>query len=290
MTDLFIGVVSHRGSRFSQNQGEEGLAFRLAKALEGQGLSAAVQVNTEDSWTPEFLEVTPEVGRASAIASLEFEQIWDRYLKEGASSSVVARMRRSGEFQARRLKLELLSRSSEFSASSIAATRRLLNIELSHLHLWREGLASGAPWILILEDDGGCSDVEDLAAGLLALTSAEEPDWQYANISASFDASQLGIRHLLGPSPLRWQGGATRTILSASRPITNTVCAIVFGRELMAQIVSQFEQLPLEPVIPIDFKLNAALMALYSNEILGAGDCLLVEPAPIVQMSMHEMG
>ncbi|MDD2818494.1 MAG: hypothetical protein PHN51_06825 [Candidatus Nanopelagicales bacterium] len=290
MTDLFIGVVSHLGSRFSQNQEEGGLAFGLARALEMLGRSIEIQVNTLDAWSPEVLPLSPEVGRASAFASLDFEQTWDTYLNEGVSTSITARFRRSGEFQARRLKLGLAARSSSFASSSVAATRRLLNIELSHLHLWREGLASGAQWILILEDDGGCADLGDLSAGLDALLTADGADWLYANISASFDATQLGVRHLLTPSSLRWKGGAIRTIQSASRPISNTVCAIVYRREFLDEVVSQFELLPLEPVIPIDFKLNAALMALYANGKIKAGDCLQVEPAPIVQMSMHEMG
>ena len=58
----------------------------------------------------------------------------------------------------------------------------------------------------------------------------------------------------------------------------------------MTEIVSQFELLPISPVIPIDFKLNTVLMALFAHGFLDAGDCLQVEPAPIVQMSMHEMG
>ena len=290
MTDLFIGVVSHLGSRFSQNQGENGLAFRLSQALEAMGCSVEVQINTVDAWSPELLPITPEVGRASAMASLDFEQTWDRYLNKGNSGSFMARLRHSGEFQARRLKLGLAARSSSFTDSSMTATRRLLNIELSHLHLWREGLASGALWILILEDDGGCTDLEDLARGLTALMDSQGKAWQYANISASFDATQLGVRHLLTPSELRWEGGSIRTIQSASRPITNTVCAILFRSSLVTEIIAQFELLPISPVIPIDFKLNAALMSLFANGFLGAGDCLQVEPAPIVQMSMHEMG
>lgn len=290
MTDLFIGVVSHQGSRFPQNQGENGLAFGLSRALEARGHSVDVRVNTVDAWSPEVLPLTPEVGRASAFASLDFEQTWDRYLNEGNQVSFAARLRRSGEFQARHLKLGLAARSSSFADSSVAATRRLLNIELSHLHLWREGLGSGAPWILILEDDGGCVDLDDLAPGLNALMDSQDASWQYANISASFDATKLGVRHLLTPSSLRWEGGSIRTIQSASRPITNTVCAILYRSSLMTEIVSQFELLPISPVIPIDFKLNTVLMALFAHGFLDAGDCLQVEPAPIVQMSMHEMG
>ena len=110
MTDLFIGVVSHQGSRFSQNQGENGLAFGLSRALEARDCSTLVQINTVDAWSPEVLPLTPEEGRASAIASLDFEQTWDRYLNEGNPVSVAARLRRSGEFQARHLKLGLAAR------------------------------------------------------------------------------------------------------------------------------------------------------------------------------------
>lgn len=294
MTDLFIGLVSHEGSRYSINQGPSGLAMSLRDSLTGLGVSVQVAVNTRNDWTPEFLNITPEIAFASVEASLNFEQTWYAYLVESAGTGrPLSRLRKSLEFRARILKLRWRPRSRDFLNKSITGVQRLLNIELSHVFLWQSGIESGARWILIIEDDGGCEDIADLAGGLAGLIeNLDSPHIgsRYVNISTSFSASQLGVTHLLESAPIAWAGSETRIIQTASKPVTNTVCAILYSAGLIAQLLSEFESAPVSPVIPIDFKLNAALMALYANGKIKAGDCLQVEPAPIVQMSMHEMG
>lgn len=297
MTDLFIGVVSHQGSRFSQNQGEHGLAATLQRRLSDAGVATALVVNTQDSWSPELLQITPSIALASVSASLAFEQAWQRYLNEDSGTPFLARTRKFWEFRARRWALSYRSKKKRFAASSMKGVQRLANIELSHVDLWKQGVASGARWVLILEDDAGCADVEDLTAGLLGLMNPAASSSgeggvgrRYANISASFESHELGVDHLLSATELAWSGTMQRTIQAASRPVTNTVCAILYNAELLSLILTKFEELPFSPVIPIDFKLNEALIALFRQGQIGDGDCLQVEPAPIVQMSMHEMG
>ena len=296
MTDLFIGVVSHEGSRFALNQGENGLAFALQRALSASGVSSEIVVNTRNEWTPELLDINPAVALASARASLALEQTWQRYLDEETPSPFLIRARKFWEFRARRWALGLRSRKKTFGISSVTAVQRLANIELSHTHLWQQGIASGARWVLILEDDGGCTDIDDLAAGLVGLLGSTDfvgeggLGRRYVNISASFESHQLGVDHLLRSTPLVWAGSADRSIQASSRPITNTVCAILYNTELLTLIVAKFADMLFSPVIPIDFKLNAALMSLFRQGQFGDGDCLQVQPAPIVQMSMHEMG
>lgn len=289
MTQLFIGVVSHEGTRFPQNQGSDGLAASLGRALQIRALPNTLVVNTQDAWTPAILDITPEVAKQSPRASLQFEQLWRGYLGQ---SGALTRAKDSLIFLARHFKLTMQSLRPSFTATSKAAVRRLINIELSHLHLWQQGIASGAPWVLIIEDDGSCADIEDLADGLAGLFEAVQgaTGMNYVNLSASFGSKELGTGHLLSATDLRWQGDAQRSIQQAERPITNTVCAIAYRVELLKAIVGEFAQLPMAPVIPIDFKLNAALIALRERSLLSAGDCLQVEPPPIIQMSMHGMG
>ena len=155
MTDLFIGVVSYEGSRFALNQRDNGLAFVLQRAFSASGVSCEVSVNTRNDWTPELLNITTGVALASARASLAFEQNWQYYLDEETPSPFLTRARKFCEFRARRWALGLKSKKRPFRTSSITAVQRLANIELSHTHLWQQGIASGARWVLILEDDGG---------------------------------------------------------------------------------------------------------------------------------------
>jgi hypothetical protein len=162
---------------------------------------------------------------------------------------------------------------------------------MSHLELIGQGLAAGADWIMILEDDAFSPDVLDCASGLAAFISSDSPQPKYVNVSQSFTTTELGISHLLTPvSGSVWQGPAPRTIFAARRPVTNTVCAILYRGDFATELLSVMESLPVEPVVPIDWKLNQALMNMYASGDIGAGDCWLVDPAPIVQMSMHSGG
>ena len=294
MTDLFIGLVSHEGSRFSHNQGPQGLAWGLKVALAELGVSAIVQVNTRDDWTPELLQITPIVAQESLMATLGFEKSWQKYLNKGNSRRVPwSWLKKSAELALRHLRLRILRNSARSTQNHIEGVQRLINIELSHTKLWESGIKSRAPWILIVEDDGGCADIRDLASGISNFVVEGEAlshQHHYVNISASFTSTQLGTAHLLSPSEIAWVGLVSRQLLSAYQPITNTVCAILYSAETLSLIINEFAQMPLTPVIPIDFKLNAALISLYEQGVLVQGDCLMLEPAPIVQMSMHEMG
>jgi hypothetical protein len=154
----------------------------------------------------------------------------------------------------------------------------------------RQGLASGAPWVVILEDDAFASDLADLSHGLLGLFATGAGP-AYVNLSESFTPTELGISHLLDVvDGVGWAGSNPRSVLSSALPVTNTVCAIAYSSAFLARLVPALEALPVSPVVPIDWKLNQALMDLYRTGALPSGSCWLVEPAPIRQMSMQPAG
>jgi hypothetical protein len=164
--------------------------------------------------------------------------------------------------------------------------RRLFNIEYSHRHLMQSGLDSGADWVLIIEDDAASSDVADCADGILGLTQ-DFPTCGFANISESFDLAELGISHLLRPTGTPWRGNVTRQVLTAERPVTNTVCAILYSRDFLLSLIEELDGLPMEPIVPIDWKVNIALRNLHAREAIPPLACLIVTPAPINQLSMR---
>jgi len=164
---------------------------------------------------------------------------------------------------------------------------RLLNIEAAHRDLLSWGSEDGSDWILILEDDAVSDDVSDLAAGLRGITEASDSPC-YMNFSESFSSSELGVEHLLSVTDsARWEGSRARAIWQSTLPITNTVCAILYRADFARQLLNAYEELPLEPVLPIDWKLNAALMLMHERGEISADKCWQVEPAPILQMSMR---
>ena len=261
------------GSRFAVGQGPRGLGAQLASALP----ESVVQVNTENfiddsTWTIDTAQV-----QRTLSAEIRLDHEWATFLSRPRT------VRRGASSVARRLR-RLWRR---VQPPSPAMVRRLVNIELSHLDLMRRGLESQAPWILIIEDDAFAEDVKDLAEGLSGLMAADPPA-AFVNVSESFTTTELGVDHLLTPLVhARWAGNHARVLLAAARPVTNTVCAILYRREFLTGLVDAMDSLPLEPVVPIDWKLNLALMSMYRSGAIGAGECWLVEPAPIAQMSMR---
>jgi len=296
VTSLFIGLVSHEKSRFAVNQGPEGLTQTLAWKLAELGVTTSWRVNTENSYDPAELPVDAKVAWASISEELRLESRWQRFLGAGRSDSAARRVERSVHMGLRRLRA--LSRywrpwqpAGMSDSHAQRLVRRLVNIEISHLTLMRDGLASGADWVLIIEDDASTLNLEDCAAGMLGLMnqgSASESAPAYVNVSQSFTNSELGIEHLLTPVPgTTWAGNEDRALLSASRPVTNTVCAILYRSTFLTALAAEMEALPMTPVVPIDWKLNIALMNMFESGALTSGDCWNVTPGPMDQLSMR---
>lgn len=275
--DVFIGVVSYQGSKFSVSQGPEGLAALLSREFEILSLTSTVVVNTEDRFDPASLTITEHTVQACLSAQIALDGQWAAFLQRPRSLKGLAT---SGLRSAKRLQ-------QRFRSPGLGMVRRLLNIEISHLDLMRAGLENGASWVLILEDDAATLDVVDCAAGLKGLMGHGDR-LAYANVSESFTPAELGIEHLLVAVPgVSWAGTLPRKVTSSARPATNTVCAILYEREFLVTLVKAMDALPMEPVVPIDWKLNLALMELFRQGAFGSRECWFVEPGPIDQLSMR---
>jgi hypothetical protein len=274
--ELFIGVVSHSESSYLVNQGRDGFAALLAKELTNIGVSCLVSVNLDNLYTESGMVPTRQQARQGIRAEAKIAREWKRYL--GRRIGLKCRIEQVGQWGK--------SVWNGFSSPDVTEISRLRNIEESHLRLFLKGLESSAAWILILEDDAYSPDVTDLSLGLRGIM--ESTDLKFANLSHSFTYDELGIRHLLRPSSsTSWVGTSARSILSASRPATNTVCAILYQRLFLQDLVAALGDIPENPVVPIDWRLNMALMAMWESRKLRAEECWFIDPAPIVQLSMR---
>lgn len=277
---IFIGVVSYEGSRFTHNQGVDGLAARLAAALRERGCSIQLVVDTKNRWHEGSAGISSEQVQAALTAQARLEDRWAAYLNAGR-----ARSARQAAASLLRWARRSVRRIMKPDATSIV---RLLNIELAHRALLEQGVDSGSDWVLILEDDAAASNIAELAEGLLALLQACDDSVQFINVSESFASTELGIAHLLKKGDLPWSASTQRSVLLADQPVTNTVCAIAYRSTFATRLLQEFASLPLFPVVPIDWRFNEVLMSMFEQGELGAGSCAFVIPGPIDQLSMQE--
>jgi hypothetical protein len=242
-------------------------------------MSVELEIEVRNLFSETSETLAPSVVQESLSEQMRLEEAWARYTNSGR--------RLSAHQKLRLLALRLARQWRRANPPPLQSMIRLLNIELSHLSLLESGLASGAQWVMIVEDDGECSDIDDCAGGLAGFMTDAPRDVAFANLSESFSVHELGLGNLLRDSNIPWQGNIERSIARLERPVTNTVCAMIYRAEFAARVVQDFRDQGLFPVVPIDWKLNSTLMRLFAAGILDQESCTWVIPAPITQLSMH---
>jgi hypothetical protein len=292
--DLFIGVVTYPGTRFPESSGPDGLAQSLARGIEASGGTCVVDVHDRDAYEPSLLKIDQSEISKSIDAELAAELDWRRFIAGKEFQPVTAAKLRVHRLLRRRKFLTRELGTDSGPTLGFRMVRRLVNIEIAHLSLMRGGLESGANWILILEDDAAV-DSELLSAKIFADSLSEffersesEPAPDYVNVSRSHTDQELGIEAIY-VHQADWAPNAlphVRARISA-RPITNTVCAILYRRQFLVDLLDELVRIPLSPVVPIDWKLNRALMNMTERSSAPSIQCWSLLPAPIVQGSMH---
>lgn len=285
---VFLGLVTYPGTSFPESSGPDGLLCQLREGLESRGVTVIAQINGDNLYSDHTLDLNRDEVRRSIAAELGLERRWREHLtghQLGLGARAMLNLRRLR----RSLQLAPPWRS-RLGPNDRGPTmlRRLINIELSHLDLLTQGVARGAQWILIIEDDARPEALESFIDGFLRLIGPESAEGapQFVNVSRSFDEGALGVEHLLTVAG-DWDSAGRIRVESASRPFTNTVCAVLYRGEFAESLLSTYSDIPLSPVLPIDWKLNEALLRLVDKGVLGSGDCWTLRPAPIAQGSMH---
>lgn len=288
--DLFLGLVTHPATRFPGSSTPQGLLPRLAEAMTAAGVQTRIEIHATNDWTPELLTIDRATVAASIEAELEVESRWRRYVDPSVPAWVLGPFMAARRVYRRRKFLPGRGRPVAADDPGARMVRRLVNIELAHMTLMRAAAASSSEWTLIAEDDAECADVESLAADLHAFIGEWQDKTQpkYVNVSRSFGARRLRVERLLNQAGSWPRTGAQ--VFASQRPITNTVCAVLYRTEFLRDLVATMDRIPIAPVIPIDWKLNEAIMRMHADGRLGAGDCWTVDPAPVIQASMTAGG
>lgn len=270
MPDIALALVTHDRSRF----GEEARAqvHGLAQALSSLGLSVAVLVSDRDDYDAARLPITDEVVRRAADGQADLEYRWRRFLTDNGARGRSELSDRAVRWLMRR------RRRARLTAHDLV---RLVNIDLSHLRAMSEGIDSGAPWTIVLEDDARTRDVDLTARQIVdVIDAATAAGAAMVNLSESLDPDSLGVSGLLGDPVAEVLGCA---VVPTRVPITNTVCAVMYHEQALKSLRDRLLASGLDPIVPIDWRVNEVILS--DAQVLAP--TLWVMPGPFLQGSMH---
>lgn len=278
-TRVFLGLVTHKGSRFNSNGQATEQVMRLASALEMVGIESTVLISDRDDFDSVANRITLSHRWNSAWHQAKVERDWSRYLDGSDTGRRQSLRSRWFYFFAMFFK-----RAIDLSMNPHKLVR-LANIDLSHLRILQDGIRDGADWVLVIEDDALIGDVTDLGSKLDFLTGALNLSRSevFINLSESIGIDDLKIARVVSSAIVLHTFPDGSQVLRLTPSVSNTVCANLYSRDFAHKFAQWIAESGLLPSVPIDWRLNQVLMKLPPDEL----DALWVSPGPIIQGSMH---
>ena len=281
--DLFLGLVTHQKSAFNASGESVKALEELSVLLQGAGLLVETLTSDRDDYTSDNFPISTDSLKSAAKAQSQLERDWRLCLISRAGFAAPTRLAKISTTHVLYL-LMLLKRFMGAKGGSTSqaakAYRRLINIDLSHRRILEEGLKSGASVILILEDDASELNVQQVQVLVDVIGMASDLGVDFINLSESISLQDLGVTRILnrGETIARIHGNQ---VTAMDTPVTNTVCANIYGSNFATLFVSYLSEDRLTPVIPIDWRLNQVLMEHPDTR------CWWVRPGLFLQRSMH---
>lgn len=138
-----------------------------------------------------------------------------------------------------------------------AAASRQAFIELSlsakHVLAWRNAFEDGVDVLIVLEDDARTrSGSRDSIRRLVHAVSTQGLGETYADLAGGLDLTALRLDHLVEPL----EDGVAHLRLAA----TNTACAYLVGREVIALLATESILCPASVRLPADWLMNRDFM------------------------------
>ena len=277
--DLFLGLVTHPNSAFNRDKRAENLIERLTQALASQGLNVESLISDRNDYSAVQYPITRDSLLRAAVIQSSLERDWRNFVDSAAGTNRSKKAQNYGLYLAMRAKRTLAALRGENSRAA-KAYQRLINIDLSHLRVLREGIDSGAAAIVILEDDASMRSEDLVEEFARILIMAREENIEFINLSESISAPELGIEAILN----RGRGidsGHRVSVIELDTPITNTVCANYYSRSFAKKFCEYIAPPNLTPVRPIDWRLNEVMLANPDTRTWW------VKPGLFIQGSMH---
>lgn len=160
------------------------------------------------------------------------------------------------------------------------------NIYHSHLFLMKEFIRNKCDYLLIIEDD--VEKISDFLPEILDRTTQLMKIHQVhlVDISHSFTDRQIGREFFLDEE-IKFDFKSA--LLTYSYPITNTVCANLYSKQLIQEMVRAIEQFKFPTLYPVDHKFNTVFDYLISTGRMKSNFSGRVRPALFNQMSIHDL-
>ncbi len=276
---IFIGLVTHPHSRFNSEGQSAQRINELANSLSQLGINVVTLISDRDDFQSSGRAIGIVDRVKSAWRQVQIEKAWDEYVRDSTGSDRLTRNHGAIFFSGMFVKRTI---SYFFNSSSLA---RLANIDLSHLRVLEEGVASGADWVLIIEDDAQFADPVRTAAVLgTVLEFLGHPARSiFVSLSESIDTVELKVDGIVsdGNSVLALTNGSK--LLEISPAVSNTVCANMYSLDFASEFASAIEVQGILPSVPIDWRLNQLIMEARVTPV----ECYWVKPGLFLQGSMH---
>lgn len=161
---------------------------------------------------------------------------------------------------------------------------RLENIADAHISILREALKRNCS-VLILEDDFqinlGISN-SDVYEILTYLSTGKK--WIAVNLSLSYSDEELAIKSLCKET-IRIVSDREFRMHEYSFPVVNTACALYYHKDFLEAIIVELKRLENAKFIPIDHKINIALLNITRR--IERISYLSLDPGLFLQRSLH---
>jgi hypothetical protein len=276
---IFIGLVTHPHSRFNSGGQSSQRINELANSLSQLGINVVTLISDRNDFQSSGRVIGIGDRVRSAWKQVHIEKAWDKYVRVSSGSDSRTRKHGTIFFSAMFVKRAV---SYLFNSRSLA---RLANIDLSHLRVLKEGVASGADWVVIIEDDAQFADPVKTAGvlGTVLEFHGRPARSIFVNLSESIDTVELRVDGIVsaGNPVLALTNGSE--LLEISPAISNTVCANIYSLDFANEFASAIEVQGILPSVPIDWRLNQLIMEDRETPV----ECYWVKPGLFLQGSMH---
>jgi hypothetical protein len=277
---IFIGLVTHAHSRFNSEGQSSQRINELANALSQLGINVVMLISDRNDFQSSGREIGIGDRVRSAWKQVHIEKAWDKYVRVSSGPDSLTRKHGaifySGMFVKR-------ATSYLFNSRSLA---RIANIDLSHLRVLKEGVASGSDWVLIIEDDAQFADPVRTAGVLgTVLEFLGHPTRSiFVNLSESINTVELRVDGIVsGGNPVLALTNESN-LLEIFPAISNTVCANMYSLDFASEFARAIEVQGILPSVPIDWRLNQLIMQDRETPV----ECYWVKPGIFLQGSMHD--